>query len=93
MEIRTRLKAELAEVEWKSLLPHLKRDALILVSSELDLVETAVCLAADDNGRAEAWISTNQLGKPDAEHIKSWEKEPNKLFKMLIVQPFVLIQS
>jgi len=84
---------DIAEVEWRELRVHLQRDAIILVSSKLDLIEAAVAVAEDDKGRVEEWIISELIGKPDENQLASWEGELDKRFRMLIVQPFILVQD
>ncbi|NOQ41317.1 MAG: DUF2288 family protein, partial [Desulfuromusa sp.] len=72
---------------------HLQRDAIIVVSTKLDLVAVGVAVADDDKNLVETWVSANQLGKPTEKQVESWEQEPDKRFQMLIVQPFILLQS
>ena len=92
-EMRESFKRDLAEVSWKELRVHLLRDALILVAAGLELIEAAVAVADDDKDRVADWIATGRIGKPTADQLKLWESEPEKLFRMLIVQPFILIQD
>lgn len=92
-EIRESFKRDLAEVSWRELRVHLQRDGVILVSRDLDLIETAVAVADDDAGKVETWIAADQIGKPGKEQLDAWEKEQDKAFRMLIVQPFILIQD
>ena len=86
-------KRDLAEVNWRELKIHLQRDAIIVVSAELDLVTVGVAVAEDDKGSVEAWIAANQLGKPSEKQLENWEKQADQLFQMLIVQPYILIQD
>ena len=86
-------KRDLAEVSWRELKIHLQRDAIIVVSTNLDLVTVGVAVADDDKNLVETWVSANQLGKPTEKQVESWEQEPDKRFQMLIVQPFILLQS
>ncbi len=84
---------DLAEVPWKDLRIHLQRGAVILVASELDMLDTAVAVAEDDKDKVAAWIGAGQLIKPSSEQIEAWESELEKPFRMLIVQPFILAQE
>lgn len=86
-------KRDQAEVSWRELKIHLQRDSIIVVAEELDLIAVAVAVADDDKTLVEAWIGEKQLGKPTEEQLKSWEEESDNRFKMLIVQPFILIQG
>ncbi len=86
-------KRDLAEVCWRELKIHLKRDALITVAAELDIITVAEAVAADDKECVAAWIEGERLGKPSREQLTCWEKTQEKPFRMLIVQPFILIQE
>lgn len=91
-ELRERLRRDLAEVRWGDLRAHARRDALILVDGGVDLVEAAVAVAGDDRERVAAWIAAGVLGKPTREAIESWEALPTAIFRVSILQPYVLAQ-
>jgi len=91
-ELAERFKSDLAEVTWKDLRIHLQRDAIIIVADELDLVTVAVAVADDDKAKVEGWIGAGQLVKPMVEQAEAWEAELDKPFRILIVQPFILVQ-
>ncbi len=86
-------KRDLAEVCWRELKIHLQRDAIITVSTALDIITVAEAVANDNKDAVEGWIENNQLGKPSENQLKSWEENQEKSFKMLIIQPFILIQD
>lgn len=91
--IRESFKRDLAEVDWRELRVHLQRDAIILVSQDLDLIEAAVAVADDDKALVEEWVNGGKIGKPSKEQLDAWENALDKPFRMLIVQPFILIQD
>ena len=84
---------DLAEVAWRELKIHLQRDAIITVAEKLDIIAVSVAIAEDDGGKVEGWITAEQLGKPTEEQLKNWEQNQDKKFRMLIVQPYILIQE
>jgi len=84
---------QVENVEWHWLRPHLERGALILVAPGIDLTEAAACVAADDTARVGAWIATGELTKPTIEQIDAWNADPTRIFRMRIVQPYVLAQE
>ncbi|HIK36866.1 MAG: DUF2288 domain-containing protein [Geminocystis sp.] len=90
-DFKTQLQQQLAEVNWRDLLPHALRDGLILVSSRLDLVEVGCAIAEDNVNLVQSWINENLLAKPSASQLSQWNNNPTKKFKAIIVQPFVLI--
>lgn len=87
------LREEIEEVQWHWLRPHLDRGALIVVDPALDLAETAARISADDTAAVGAWITAGRLAKPTPAKIAAWDAEPLRAFRMLIVQPYVLIQE
>ena len=91
-EMVEKFKQDLAEVCWKDLRIHLQRDAIIIVAAELDLVDVATVVAKDDKVKVANWIGEGQLVKPTAEQINAWESALEKPFRVLIVQPFILVQ-
>ena len=82
-----------SEIEWVWLRSHLERDAVIVVAPDLDLGAAAQRIAADDTGDVAAWIAAGRLSKPSSRQLADWNADPAKRFRMLIVQPYVLIQE
>lgn len=92
-EMEERFRRDLAEVTWRDLRIHMRRDALILVAASLDLIEVATAVARDDKETVQGWVAMGALGKPVREQLDSWETDLEQRFRMLIVQPFILIQE
>jgi len=84
---------EIEVVEWHWLRSHLERGALIVVDPALDLADAAARISADDTVQVGAWIAAGRLAKPTREQIAAWDEEPIRAFRMLIVQPYILIQE
>ncbi|MBW4466735.1 MAG: DUF2288 domain-containing protein [Pegethrix bostrychoides GSE-TBD4-15B] len=91
-DLRSELAETLDEAEWEWLMPHAKRDAIVMVASELDLLDVGVAIANDDKASVEGWIGQQQLYKPSPEQLSDWGSDPTRRFKALIVQPYVLVQ-
>ena len=91
-DVKQQLAEELASVEWKSLLPHAKRDAVIVVQEELNLLDVGLAIAQNDMVSVQSWISQQLIHKPYADELTQWNRELTKPFMTLIVQPFVLVQ-
>lgn len=91
------LKAQLAEgiapATWENLLPHAKRDALIVVDETLDLVEVGNAIAQDNTDIVQTWIESEKITKPSSKQLTTWNQNLDRQFTALIVQPFVLIQG
>jgi hypothetical protein len=91
--IKTQLTQDLAAVQWEDLMPHAQRDAVIVVTALLDLVEVGVAIAQDDTQQVQRWISEQLIYKPSAAQLSAWNLHPDQVFGALIVQPFVLIRA
>lgn len=91
--LRNKLAEEIGEVTWHWLRPHQQREALILVAGELDLATVGVAVATDDAATVRVWLDAGRLARPDADQLAFWEADPTRSLRMLIVQPFVLVQE
>lgn len=84
---------DLAQVSWRELRIHLRRDAIVTVAPDLNLVTVAGAVAGDDTSAVGEWIAGGQLAKPTVAELAEWETFLDKPFLMLIVQPYILIQA
>jgi hypothetical protein len=98
------LKAELTEIldqaEWDWLIPHVQRDAVILVALDLDLLDVGVAIASDNISLVQQWIDQQLIAKPSEVQIGEWNSDAltelnqhKKRFHTLILQPYVLVQE
>jgi hypothetical protein len=90
---REELALNIDEARWQWLKPLLERGALITVAAALDLAAVGESIAKDDSMAISAWIAAGKVGKPTAEQIAAWDKEPQQSFLTLIISPYVLIQE
>ena len=91
--LKEKLEKDVADISWKDLQPHAKRDAIIVVKQELDLPEVAVAIAEDNTASVQKWIGDRSIAKPSSQQLTTWNQTPEKLFVALIVQPFVVIKE
>ncbi|MBE9061801.1 DUF2288 domain-containing protein [cf. Phormidesmis sp. LEGE 11477] len=91
-DLQTELAETMGPVSWELLKPHVQRDAVIVVNSQLDLVEVGAAIAANQTQIVERWINEQLIQKPTADQLVIWNSE-NKSFTSLIVQPYVLIKA
>ncbi|NJR75105.1 MAG: DUF2288 family protein [Scytonema sp. CRU_2_7] len=92
-DLRAELTENLDEAEWKWLIPHAQRDAVIVVAVELDLLEVGVAIASDKILEVQIWIDEALITKPSTAQIGEWNTQPAKRFNTLIIQPYVLVQE
>lgn len=91
--LRAELAESLDEAEWNWLAPHARRDSLIVVSPDLDLVDVGVAIANDNVPYVQRWIDEALIQKPSPAQISDWDQHQHKRFSALIVQPYVLVQE
>jgi hypothetical protein len=92
-DLKTTLEESLDQAQWEWIAPHNERQAVIVVSQDLNLIEVGLCIAQDDATAVQDWIKRELLNKPTPTQIRTWEQNPGKRFTTLIVQPYVLIQE
>lgn len=92
-DIRAELTENLDEAEWEWLIPHVQRDAVIVVAAGLDLLDVGVAIADDRVLEVQNWIDEALLAKPSVSQVGEWNAQRTKRFNTLIVQPFVLVQE
>ncbi|MHC5725961.1 MAG: DUF2288 domain-containing protein [Nostoc sp.] len=95
-DLRAELTEILDEAEWEWLIPHVQRDAVILVAPELNLVDVGVAIASDNIPSVQLWIDEQLITKPTIVQVGEWNGERHqrdKRFHTLIVQPYVLVQE
>jgi hypothetical protein len=92
-DLRDELQESVDQAEWDWLMPHAERDAVIIVASDLDLVEVGMAIANDNTVSVQRWIDEHLIYKPSIAQKASWDQDQAKRFKALIVQPYVLIQE
>jgi len=92
-DLKTQLSDSVDEAEWEWLIPHVKRDAVVIVDRQLDLLDVGAAIAEDRVSSVQSWIDEQQIYKPTAEQVSAWNGDQSKRFHALIVQPFVLVQE
>lgn len=91
-DLKTQLKKDLATISWQEILPHAKRDAVVVIDQDLDILAVAEAIALDDSSQVNNWISHELLTKPSSQQLTKWNSDPELAFTAAIVQPFVIIQ-
>lgn len=90
------LRSSLAELidlaEWDWLKPHVGRDAVILVTPDLDLSEVGEALANDNTAVVQRWIDEQAIAKPSQSQLTEWDRSGTAKFTAMIVAPFVLVK-
>lgn len=87
------LAQQVAQAHWEWLVPHLERGTLIWVDAMLELAEVGERLAVDDAATVQAWLASHMIAKPSPEQLDAWHRQPERMFDMLVISPFVLIRE
>ena len=91
-DIQKKLQEDIANISWQEVLPHAKRDAVVVINGKLNLLEVAEAIALDNTSLVSSWIAEELIAKPSVTQLTDWNSNPQKEFTAAIVQPFVIIQ-
>ena len=92
-DLKAELAKDLEQAEWEWLIPHVKRDSVLIIAKELNVVDVGIAIASDNLRSVQHWISEQLIQKPSETQLSDWNSDPQKRFNTLIVQPYVLIQE
>ena len=91
--LRKKFGDEVMEADWELLKPHHERNALFILDSELNLIDTAINIALDRVELVKGSMNKNQIRRPKEKEVCLWDKSPNrKIGKFLIVSPYVFLK-
>lgn len=93
MDLKEKLEKEILETTWEPLAPHFARGSVYLLDQDLELVEVGQAMATDDVAQIKKWLDDGLMSPPTPEEATSFAKNPDYSFKMLIIEPYVLIQK
>ncbi len=92
-DIKERLNRDVANTNWQDLIPHVKRDVLIVIDPKLDIIDVSEAIALDQKDLVSDWITQNLITKPSSQQLSSWNSNPQQEFVTSFVQPFVIVQE
>jgi hypothetical protein len=91
-DLREKLRSEIAVADATLLLPHQRRDALLVVLPEVDLLDLAVAIGSDETKRVATLLAENKVYKPTLGQLADWCVDLELRFQYVILQPYVLAQ-
>jgi len=92
MKLKEKLEKEILDTNWTPLAEHFARGAVYLLAHELDLVEVGLAMAEDNVSQIKNWLDDGLMYPPTPEEATAFAADPDLLFNMLIIEPYVLIQ-
>jgi len=91
-EIKARLNLETSRIHWHELQTYYARGQVVRVAPDLDLLDVASELAADNKARFEQWLSGGQVGDVAPDLARAWYDRNAELWAVVIA-PWVLVQD
>lgn len=90
--LKAKLNLDTSLIPWHELQRHFASGSVISVRQDLDLVDAAISVSADDKGKVEAWLSSGKMGKVSDDEAKIWF-DSNAVLWAVVVKPWVLVQE
>lgn len=91
-ELRTRLNAETGKLAWNELERFYARGVIIVVAPNLDLVDVAARVVADDTAAVQTWLTEGCMARANETHAEDWvARSPS--FWAVVAAPWVLVQE
>lgn len=91
-ELKNKLNLETSRINWHDLQTYYARGHVVRVASELDLLDVAAELVADNKETFEKWMTAGQVGDVSPELARGWYDRNLELWAVVIA-PWVLVQD
>jgi hypothetical protein len=88
---RAKLNLETSQIAWRELQRYFAGGAALAVADELDLVDAAYQVSADNTALIREWMEAGKFGKVSDEQAAAWYREDAVLWAV-VVSPWVLVQ-
>ncbi len=86
------LKQECAPIAYKEIEQFFARGMLVLVSEDLDIIDVALVIQADDSQQINEWISQEKVIRVHDDYAVEWSKKETLLMAVTAV-PWLLVQE
>ncbi|MBZ0104995.1 MAG: DUF2288 domain-containing protein [Sulfuricella denitrificans] len=90
--LRAKINLETSRIAWKELLRFFASGTVITVSPELDLVEVATRISADDKVPVGQWLSSGKIARVSDDQARAW-LESDAVLWSVVVKPWILVQQ
>jgi hypothetical protein len=91
-ELKAKLNLETSRIHWHELQTYFARGQVVNVAPELDLLEVATELSADNKSLFEQWMTEGKVGAVTAETGQAWYDRNAELWAVVIA-PWILVQD
>lgn len=89
---RAQLNLETARIAWRELQRYFASGATITVGPELDLIEVALQISADNTLQVSQWMDSGKIDRVTDEQALAWY-EADAIVWAVVARPYVLIQE
>ncbi|QEY23114.1 DUF2288 domain-containing protein [Neisseria animalis] len=89
--LHEKLNTETAKISWRELQPHFARGAAVYVAPDLDLVDIARQMAADNTAVLKPLMEQGKFGVVNEEQARQFLAEDCEMWAV-VVAPWVLVQ-
>ncbi len=91
-DIKARLNLETSRIHWHELQTYYARGQVVRVGPDLDLLDVAAQLTADNKARFEQWMNSGAIGDVSPDLARAWYDRNAELWAV-VVAPWVLVQD
>ena len=90
--LRHRLNLETGKLAWAEAERFFAKGVLVNVAAELDLIDVAAAMVADDKTAVSAWMQAGLVDRADTEDAIRWHATQAE-FWAVVIAPWVLVQQ
>ncbi|MFV8569738.1 DUF2288 domain-containing protein [Marinobacter sp. SBS5] len=91
-ELKAKLNLETSRIHWHELQTYYARGHVVRVEPNLDLLEVAAQLTADNKAQFEQWLASGSVGDVSPDLARAWYEKNSELWAV-VVAPWVLVQD
>ncbi|MCG8517396.1 MAG: DUF2288 domain-containing protein [Pseudomonadales bacterium] len=91
-ELKAKLNLETSRIGWHDLQTYYARGHVVRVAADLDLLDVAAELVADNKTQFDAWMAAGQVGDVAPAMAQAWYDRNAELWAVVIA-PWVLVQD
>ncbi|MEY4211649.1 MAG: hypothetical protein RLZ92_2030 [Pseudomonadota bacterium] len=89
---KAKVNLETSQIAWKELQRFFAAGLAISVAAELDLVEVAFQVSADNKTQVEQWLQANLVAPVTDQQASDWYQNDSEVWAV-VVRPWVLVQG
>jgi hypothetical protein len=90
--LHAKLNMETAQIAWSELLRYFAGGHVIAIGRQLDLIEVAARITADDTAAVQQWLDAGHIARVSDEQARAW-LEADALLWTVVARPWVLVQE